>query len=239
MHPSMKRLQEVAKTDKKSEIAKELNVGASTVTNWVKRGVSKEGALAAANKYKADANYIFNGVAASPTNDNLKKQIRETENDSPLLSLSTQTPNDTKKVDLDHGMNGMVPVISWVSAGSFTDVMPVTVNDAVDWIPRPQHLSERAFGLVIQGRSMCPEFKPDEIIYVEPEISPWELKDGDLIVIHCDDDKQATFKQLVIGDSQDDMYLKPLNPDWPDQRMMPMGECSLVGVVDSKFVRYR
>lgn len=149
------------------------------------------------------------------------------------------TPKDTEKVSLSHGMNGMVPVISWVAAGSFADVIPVTMDDVIDWIPRPQHLSERAFGLVIQGRSMCPEFKPDEIIYVEPEIAPWELKDGDLIVIHCDDDKQATFKQLVIGDSPDDMYLKPLNPDWPDQKMIPMGACSLVGVVDSKFVRYR
>ena len=159
--------------------------------------------------------------------------------DSCISSRNTDTPNNTEKVELSHGMNGMVPVISWVAAGSFDDVIPVTINDAVDWIPRPQHLSERAFGLVIQGRSMCPEFKPDDIIYVEPEISAWELKDGDLIVIHCEDDKQATFKQLVIGDSHDDMYLKPLNPDWPDQRMTPMGECSLVGIVDSKFVRYR
>ncbi|MFP3562389.1 S24 family peptidase, partial [Paraburkholderia sp. SIMBA_049] len=77
-----------------------------------------------------------------------------------------------------------------------------------DWIPRPQHLSKRAFGLIIQGRSMWPEFKPDEIIYVEPDIAPWDLKDGDLVVIHCNDDKQATFKQLMMGDNPEDMYLK-------------------------------
>lgn len=159
--------------------------------------------------------------------------------DGAVTSRNTDTPKHTEKVALSHDMNGMVPVISWVAAGSFTEVMPATIDDVIDWIPRPQHLSERAFGLVIQGRSMCPEFKPDDIIYVEPNIAPWQLKDGDLIVIHCEDDKQATFKQLVIGDSHDDMYLKPLNPEWPDQRMVPMGECSLVGVVDSKFVRYR
>ena len=61
MHESMKRLQEVAKTDRNSEIATALNVGASTVTNWSNRGVSKEGALAAAKKYHVDANYILNG----------------------------------------------------------------------------------------------------------------------------------------------------------------------------------
>lgn len=156
-----------------------------------------------------------------------------------IVPTSTDIPKDTEKVSLSHGMNGMIPVISWVAAGSFSDVIPATIDDVIDWIPRPPNLSNRAFGLVIQGRSMWPEFKPDEIIYVEPEIAPWDLKDGDLIVIHCDDDKQATFKQLVIGDSQDDMYLKPLNPEWPEQRMVPMGECSLVGIVDSKFVRYR
>ncbi|MGZ9927713.1 helix-turn-helix domain-containing protein, partial [Escherichia coli] len=35
----MLRLQEIAGTNKKSKIALDLNVGASTVTNWAKRGV--------------------------------------------------------------------------------------------------------------------------------------------------------------------------------------------------------
>lgn len=153
--------------------------------------------------------------------------------------LDIDIPANTKKVIFGELRDNQVPVISWVAAGSFSDVMPVTIDDVIDWIPRPAHLSARAFGLVIQGRSMWPEFKPNEIIYVEPEITPWSLKDGDLIVIHCNDDKQATFKQLVIGDSQDEMYLKPLNPDWPDQKMIPMGECMLVGVVDSKYTKYR
>lgn len=67
MQPSMKRLMECAKTDRKSDIARDLNVGASTVTNWVNRGVSKEGALAAAEKYNADANYILDGTATTRT----------------------------------------------------------------------------------------------------------------------------------------------------------------------------
>lgn len=158
---------------------------------------------------------------------------------SDSASPKIEAPADTKKVALDYGMNGMVPVISWVAAGGFSDVIPVTIDDVIEWIPKPVHLSERAFGLVVQGSSMLPEFKPNEIIYVEPEINPWDLKDGDLVVIHCDDDKQATFKQLMVGDGQEDMYLKPLNPDWPDQKIKPMGECTLVGIVDSKYVRYR
>lgn len=237
MDPSMVRLQEVAGTNKKSKIALDLNVGASTVTNWSKRGVSKEGALAAAEKYNADANYILSGMSGKPSVSDLRAQIQKIQSTTALPSIDT--PEGTKKVPVDYGMSGQMPVISWVAAGSFSDVMPVTIDDAIEWIDRPSNLSPRAFGLIIEGRSMWPEFKPGEIIYVEPNISPLELKDGALVVIHCNDDKQATFKQLIIGDSPEDMYLKPLNPDWPDQKILPMGECMLVGVVDSKVTRYR
>lgn len=174
-----------------------------------------------------------------PSVEELKAQIREMQGQGDDNLFDSTVPQDTKKVSAGHGMDGMIPVISWVAAGSFSDVLPVTIDDVIEWIPKPAHLSARAFGLVIQGRSMWPEFKPAEIIYVEPEINPWDLIDGDLIVIHCNDDKQATFKQLVLGDSLEDMYLKPLNEDWPDQKIIPMGECQLVGIVDSKYVRYR
>ena len=233
----MVRLQEVAGTNKKSKIALDLNVGASTVTNWSKRGVSKEGALAAAEKYNADANYILSGMSGKPSVSDLRAQIQKIQSTTALPSIDT--PEGTKKVPVDYGMSGQMPVISWVAAGSFSDVMPVTIDDAIEWIDRPSNLSPRAFGLIIEGRSMWPEFKPGEIIYVEPNISPLELKDGALVVIHCNDDKQATFKQLIIGDSPEDMYLKPLNSDWPDQKIVPMGECMLVGIVDSKVTRYR
>lgn len=177
--------------------------------------------------------------AETPTVSDLRAKIKTMQSSSAPNTSNTSDPEGTKRVPVDYGMDGYVPVISWVAAGNFSDVMPVTIDDVIDWIPRPQHLSKRAFGLIIQGRSMWPEFKPDEIIYVEPEISPWDLKDGDLVVIHCNDDKQATFKQLMMGDNPEDMYLKPLNPDWPDQKIVPMGECMLVGIVDSKVTRYR
>lgn len=211
-----------------ADIKRATGAGKATISSWVNGDTKPSGIYATklALYLRCNTDWLLSGFGRM----NSTFEVNDSQKD---------VPNETEKVSLEHGMNGMVPVISWVAAGSFADVMPVTIDDVVDWIPRPQHLSKQAFGLVIQGRSMCPEFKPNEIIYVEPDIAPWHLKDGDLIVIHCDDDKQATFKQLVIGDSQDDMYLKPLNPDWPDQKMIPMGECSLVGIVDSKFVRYR
>ena len=114
MDPSMLRLQEIAGTNKKSKIALDLNVGASTVTNWAKRGVSKEGALAAAEKYNADANYILSGMSGKPSVSDLRAQIQKMQSTTPPPSIDT--PEGTKKVPVDYGMSGQMPVISWVEA---------------------------------------------------------------------------------------------------------------------------
>lgn len=197
-----------------------------------------------AKYYGVNFNWLATGAKdknfVPPTLTELRAMLQAVESEGEKDQDDSQIPDGTQRVAFENHMNGELPVISWVAAGSFSEVIPVTSNDEViKWIPRPRHLSQRAFGLIIEGRSMLPEFKPGEIIYVDPEITVWDLKDGDLIVIHCNDEKQATFKQLVFGDTPEDMYLKPLNPDWPEQRMVPMSECQLVGVVDSKYTDYR
>ena len=58
---------------------------------------------------------------------------------------------------------------------------------------------------------MLPKFDPDDIIYVEPETGLLALKNNDLVVVQCNGDTEATFKQLVMGEKSDEMYLRPLN----------------------------
>lgn len=210
-----------------ADIKRATGAGKATISSWVKGDTKPSGVYATKLAFflRCNTDWLLSGVGSMS---------------SPPATISTpRTPVDTELVPLDHKMSGKLPVISWVAAGDWAAVMPTTLDDVIEWIPRPEHLSERAFGLVIRGRSMWPEFKPDEIVYVEPDITPWDLKDGDLIIVQCNDDTDATFKQLVIGTGYDDMYLKPLNPDWPNQKMQPMSECRLVGIVDSKFTRYR
>lgn len=157
-----------------------------------------------------------------------------------LLAGSEGTNNLYKVHDLlsiEEVEETMIPVIHWDIADSHSETL--TISDIISWLPRQQHLSKNAFGLVIQGRSMLPEFKPDDIIYVEPEILLADLKDGDLIIINLHGDNQITFKEVIVGVSKDDMYFKTINPDWPDQEMLRMEECSLVGIVDSKLTKYR
>ena len=168
MHPTMRRVYEMTKQGQ-SELGRFLNLSPQNISNWEKRGISKDGL----------------------------KLIAET------FNLSTD----------------------WVLTG---DGSPYKNKPTID----------KGFALIIKGRSMWPEFKPNEIIFVEPMCDVCSLKDGDLVVVSCNDDSEATFKQLVIGETSDDVYLKPLNPEWPEQRLQPMGECRLVGKVIGKYVRY-
>ena len=201
-----------------ADIKRATGAGKATISSWVKGDTNPSGAYATelAAYLRCNTDWLLSGTGSM-----------------------TDTPADTEKVPISHNMRGQVPVISWVAAGDWAEVMPTTLDDVIDWIPKPAHLSDRAFGLIVRGRSMWPEFKPNEIVYVEPEITQWDLKDGDLIIVQCNDDSEATFKQLVMGNGFDDMYLKPLNPDWPEQKMIPMSDCTLVGIVDSKHTRYR
>lgn len=236
MHESMKRLQEVAKTDKNSDISRDLNVGASTVANWVKRGVSKEGALAAAAKYDCNANYILNGSQPdTPSIASLRSQIKAIENGG--IRDTTIAPKDTANIPMAENSDE-VPILSWVAAGSWSNVDAVTFDDAIGKVSRPKNLSKNGFALIVRGQSMMPEFKPEDIIYVEPMAGLFSLKDSDLVVVQCNNDTEATFKQLVLGETSEDMYLRPLNPNWHEQKMLPMGECNLVGKVVGKYVEY-
>lgn len=173
--------------------------------------------------------------APKPSPSELMQRIRDIENGG--ASSDHPVPEGTASVSMASQSN-LVPILSWVAAGSWSNVEPVTFEDAIGEAPKPPNLSKLGFALRVQGQSMLPEFKPGEVIYVEPQTGFLALKDSDLVIVQCNDDKEATFKQLVLGETSDDMYLRPLNPNWPEQRMVPMGECNLVGKVVGKYVEY-
>ena len=224
------------------QLAKKVKTSQGAISD-IENGRNKESSslfdIAKATGVRAD--WLINNqgemlaASATPTIDELRARIKEIQgkNDSDLFNL----PIDTRRVSIAEN-SSIVPILSWVAAGSWSNVESVTMLDAIGEAPRPPNLSKNGFCLRVQGRSMLPEFKPNEIIYVEPETGLFSLKDSDLVVVQCNDDTEATFKQLVIGEKSNDMYLKPLNPDWHEQRMMPMGDCNLVGKVVGKYVEY-
>lgn len=185
----------------------------------------------------------FNWLAAgqgekgkTPSRDDLMQQIKDIEGRGTSKN-SEQLPDGTEHVTMAAGSR-LVPILSWVAAGSWSNVEAVTFEDALGYAPKPPNLSAKGFALKVRGQSMLPKFEPEDIIYVEPMAGLFSLKDSDLVVVQCNDDTEATFKQLVIGETSDDMYLRPLNPDWHEQKMLPMGDCNLVGKVVGKYVEY-
>lgn len=123
-------------------------------------------------------------------------------------------------------MEGYVPVISWVQAGAWTEVCNVDFMSE-EIVPRPPACSDSTFALRVKGQSMAPRYEPGLIIYVDPEVVPF---DGDDVVAMLTDDNEATFKQYVEEPGGKKM-LKARNPGWPEPWVPINGNCQIIGVV--------
>ncbi|WP_244878674.1 LexA family protein [Laribacter hongkongensis] len=131
------------------------------------------------------------------------------------------------------GIRCLVPLISWVQAGNWSEVIDsLAPGDAEDWLPCMRHVGPHAFALRVRGVSMEPKYQDGDIIFVDPD-APAEH--GRNVVVRLEDDNEATFKQLVVEGEH--KFLKPLNPDWPGPKLLPInGNASLCGVVVGKWV---
>lgn len=121
----------------------------------------------------------------------------------------------------------LVPVISWVQAGSWEEIEdPHQPGVAEDWMPSPIKCSSSTFVLRVRGASMEPRFHDGDLIVVDPQV---EARNKSFVIVRMDDSKEATFKQLILeGDRR---YLKPLNPQWPDPIIEINGNATISGVV--------
>lgn len=128
------------------------------------------------------------------------------------------------------------PVISWVQAGDFTAVVSASLDHVIRYIPYNPRAGKYGFALIVNGASMEPDFKADEFIYINPTFQIDELHTGSLVVMACDGDTEATFKELVVESGK--YYLRPLNPNW-HEKIIPIDHtCRLVGKVVGKYVEY-
>lgn len=107
----------------------------------------------------------------------------------------------------------LVPVISYVQAGSFKEAIQDAQENFV--ASYAENLSKNAFALEVQGESMSPEFKPGDKIVVDPEVEP---KPGDYVIAQ-NGEHEATFKMYKPRgfDDQGREYfeLTPLNQMYP------------------------
>lgn len=206
----------------------------------LERGESKSSTklIELATLFQVDPVWLATGngeMLNKPTASELMQRIKDIENGG--ARDGNIAPRDTVNAPMAD-TSDEVPILSWVAAGSWSNVEAVTFDDAIGKVSRPKNLSKNGFALIVRGESMLPKFDPDDIIYVEPQTGLFALKNNDLVIVQCNNDTEATFKQLVLGETSEDMYLRPLNPNWHEQKMLPMGECNLVGKVVGKYVEY-
>ena len=128
----------------------------------------------------------------------------------------------------------MAPVLSWVQAGTMTNVEAVDMSQVEEWLPIPDGDCEKCFYLKVQGLSNYPEFHEGDYILVDPTLPFGDMNSGDIIVVRKFDD--ATFKRLVI-EPDGTKYLQAINPEFKPN-IIPLDEnCEFVGeVVDC--IRY-
>jgi SOS-response transcriptional repressor LexA len=124
----------------------------------------------------------------------------------------------------------LVPVISWVQAGTWTTADSVPMGtEFKEWLPPNPKCGKNGYGLIVVGESMSPDFRPSDKIYVNPDFQISDLKTGDLVIVACDGETEATFKKLIV--ESNGMYLEPLNPKW-HEKIIPLREgCKLIGKV--------
>lgn len=130
----------------------------------------------------------------------------------------------------------LAPVLSWVQAGTFTNVQAVDMSQVEEWLPLPEECTN-CFYLKVQGISNQPAFLEGDYILVDPDVYYSDMQSGDMVVVRKFED--ATFKKLVI-ETDGSRYMQALNPNF-QPNIIPLDEhCHFVGqVVDCMRYTYR
>ncbi|MDA0695969.1 MAG: helix-turn-helix domain-containing protein [Proteobacteria bacterium] len=117
-----------------------------------------------------------------------------------------------------------VPLIDWVAAGNWND-RHLELLDKYPKILCMFNVGPNGYALEVKGESMKDEYKPKDIIFVNPDLKP-EI--GDDVIAWCSNG--STFKRLIENDNGS-FLLKALNTEWVP-RYMPLDEtCYLTGTV--------
>ena len=195
---------------KKGEIAAECGVANSAVTQWIS-GESKSlrpenlYALAKATGFRPEWLAIGEGP---------ERYAAEESN-----IAQTAQPSLTYRY----------PVISWVSAGAWSEAVQPYPDGFSDTYEFSEYDSKGpAFWLKVKGDSMTSAngqtIAEGTLILVDTEV---EAAPGKLVIAKLPDSNEATFKKLVSDGGR--LFLKPLNSAYPIE---PFGEdCRIVGVV--------
>lgn len=124
-----------------------------------------------------------------------------------------------------------IPVISSIQAGALKEITePYELGDGYATIYTDDAYSKWAFGLEIEGDSMLPDFRPGDLVIIEPE---WEPRPGEYVAAK-NGKEEATFKKYrqrgTDGAGNIIFELVPLNEDYPTMRS-DVTQLTIIGVM--------
>lgn len=197
-----------AKGIKKSAFAKLVGVSAPTVTDW-ENGDTKM--IEGANLIKVCA-----ALAISP--EWLLNGIGEPSSNALAISMGAPSNFDRNATPAALGSRA-IPIISAIQAGAMREIsVPYPVGSGYATVFVDDSYSGWAFGLEIEGDSMLPDFRPGDIVIIEPE---WEPRPGECVAAK-NGKEEATFKKYrqrgTDAAGNDIFELVPLNEDYPTLR---------------------
>lgn len=134
--------------------------------------------------------------------------------DQPIVDTDKPLTQSENVAPLDERPSFSIPVISWVSAGSWCESPDnYAVGDAEQWIPKPYNAGPHTFALRVTGDSMTAAYPGQRsypagtLIYVDPEK---EVTNGCRVVARAGG--EYTFKTYVEDAGR--KFLKPINPQY-------------------------
>jgi SOS-response transcriptional repressor LexA len=150
---------------------------------------------------------------------------------SGLAAVTKEMPNVGEKLEV----RGRIPLISWVQAGAFCQVVDLfEPGDAEEWLPTLHAHGPHAYALRVDGDSMVnpnplgKTYPPGCIVYVDPDMP---ITNGCRVIAKIPSEEKATFK--VYMEDAGKRFLRPLNPIYP---VIEMTEGMLIcGVVVGKY----
>lgn len=179
----------------KKAIAERYGVKPPSVQDWIKRGTISKDKLFDLIDYFSDV--CENSHWGIADNSAFKKST---------LSNTSPAPD----------IKGMVPLISWVQAGSWHEAIDCEEHhDDVPYLPCPRNHGICSYALRVRGDSMTAPYGktyPEGcIIFVDPHtLNP---SSGDRIIAKIVGEAEVTFK--VFMQEGEKIWLKPLNPQHP------------------------
>lgn len=156
------------------------------------------------------------------------------------IELMTNKPvnwldnNHSHSNDVDSSK--LIPVITWIEASNFTSGS--SVLNPIQFFPVTTSVPSNAFALVIQGRNMMPEFKPNDLIIVTPIDSYKNISDGDLVIVSGYDKNEAIIQQFIVGENYSDIYLVSTNDEFNLSTCKKAADYRLIGKVHAKYQQY-